>query len=102
MAEFQKSWQSCSGTRTATATAPLAKCIASIEPYQRAFVMVGAARLCSVLGDRHVVVFDNARQAVFDGPACRGIRPADIEAGLDRIFISEVGKMGMRSNDSSS
>jgi uncharacterized protein len=102
VAEYQKSWQRCSGTGTATAATPSAKCLASMERYQRAFAMSHAAKICSIRGDRHIVVFDNARRAIFNGPVCQGIAPKDIEAGLDRIFISEVGKIGMRNNDSSS
>jgi uncharacterized protein len=80
----------------------VAKCMASIERYQRAFAMSYAAKICSIRGDRHMVVFDNARRAIFNGPACQAIAPKDIEAGLDRIFVNEVGKIGMRNNDSSS
>lgn len=102
VAEYQKSWQRCSGAGAATASTPLAKCMAAIEQYQRAFAMSYAAKICSLRGDRYMSVFDNARHAVVSGPACRGISNKDMDADMARLFINEVGKIGMRNGDSSS
>lgn len=102
VAEYQKSWQRCSGGGAATASAPLAKCLASMEPYQRALAMAYAAKICSLRGDRYMSVFDNARHSVLSGPACRGIASEDLDTDMGRIFANEVGKVGMRNNDPSS
>lgn len=100
--EYQKSWQRCRGAGTAAASTPLAKCMAAIEQYQRAFAMSYAAKICSLRGDRYMSVFDNARHAVVSGPACRGVSNKDMDADMARLFINEVGKIGMRNGDSSS
>lgn len=102
VAEYQKSWQHCRDTGTAPASTPVARCMAGMEPYQRAFAMAYAARMCSLRGDQHMTVFDNARHAILSGPACRGVTSKELDADMGRIFASEVGKIGMRNNDSSS